>query len=625
MTKKQVRATGVMATWKRVFAAILKERRRFWLVVLLGALSTGATLIEPIVYREAVNDVTGLFVQHGGHAVASDADAEEDPGGGAATAAVRHPHSRTHVAPRSLQQALRTLLWAVVVLFVVNIVGHLLWWASDNLNVRLSCDVERRYLEGAFTHVLRLPLRFFGERSSTAIVKRMDQTEELTEILNGFSQEILPELISLVGIIIIMLTQSVLLTLVALSVVPVYLWLAWRSSQRLETGLDEYYEEWEDVSTRMQDAVEGIKTVKLSGAEQREVERLRALSDKAYASYTKRSYLVNWYLFWETALTHLVTALVLGVGGYLALVNKLTPGDVVMFVAFIDRLYGPIDTLSTLWVDMQQNAASIARSDRLLKHGKEEPSGQAFSVSAGEVVFDGVRFGYERGHEVLHGVSFTARPGRKTAIVGPSGAGKTTTVDLLLKLFDPWEGEIRIDGQPLRTADPSDVRRSVGMVMADGKVFRGTLAENIRYAAPHATHAEVKAAALAAGLGPTIARLKKGLSAMVGEGGVGLSVGERQRVQIARVLAAKPHVLVLDEATANLDHATELEVRRTLEQIRKEHTVIVVAHRYNMVRDADHVVVLLDGAVAEQGPPHELISRGGWFAEFARSAGDDAA
>jgi ATP-binding cassette, subfamily B, bacterial len=652
--------------WKNIFQMIVPYRRKFLWVVTLGLLSTGASLIEPLIYREAINDVAGLFVRQAKENAQKDLGL--DPGEAEEIRSLIHdesadsvtngetvdsasvapvvrplkprtphatskketkkkppvrpaePHTQGHVASRSPSQALNTLLWAVFWLFIINLAGTLLWRIGENTNTRLSCLIEQRFIQGTFAHVLNLPLQFFGKRSTAAIAKQIDQSEEVTGIVNGFSQQILPEMISLLGILAIMFWQNIALTSVALITIPFYLLIAWRSANKLSGGLSNYYARWEDVSARIQDGLSGIKTVKLSGAEDREVKQLQTISGEAYADYIKRARLANKYVFWETMLSHLSTALVFGYGGYLTLQNKLTPGDVVMFVAYLDRLYGPIDTLASLWVELQQNVASIARAFRLLDSGVEEKGGAELVVGKGEIIFRDVRFGYTPGREVLKGVSFVLAPGKATAIVGTSGAGKTTTVDLLMKLYEPLAGQIMIDGQELGALDASSVRRAIGMVSTDGAVFRGSLADNIRYKRPEASDAEVLQAAMAAGMQSTLQRLPDGMQTLVGESGIGLSVGERQRIQIARVLVDRPRILILDEATANLDYATEAEVKHTVDTMRRESTIIIIAHRYSMVRDADQVIVLSDGQVLEEGSPAELLEKGGWFALFARSA-----
>lgn len=616
------KATSQGGVLRALFRLARPFKNRLVLILALALLGAGSDLVQPLIYRVVINDVAGLFVARpSAHATSIERhEAELERSG-----KTREAHRPGYVAPRTRRQALSTLLHAVALLFVIGLAGYLFSLAADYQSTMVASRIEAGLIQSTFGHVLRLPLSFFNRRPTGALAKRIDQCDQVAPVVTAFSQQIAPEAIRIIGICAIMFTQSWRLALAALVVVPLYLVLTRRAARRLESGMSEYYEMWENVSARIQGALAAIKTVKLAGAERRETERLQAAAKTAYDDYLDRTRLANRYLFLQNALNQLSKALVLGYGGWMVLERKLTPGDVVMFVAYLDRLFDPIEALSSMAVTLQQNMASLGRAVRLLETGPEERRGAALGSGPGKVEFRDVHFSYVPEREILCGLNLTIEPGTTVALTGPSGAGKTTTADLLLKLWEPDSGEIRIDGQLLSELDPASVRREVGMVATDGAVFLGSLAENIRYKRPGATDAEVKQAALVAGLGSTIERLPAGLDTEVGERGLGLSAGERQRLQLARILVDSPRILVLDEATANLDYATEAEVRQALGELENRPSTLVIAHRYSMVKDADHVIVLDQGRVREQGTPAELVAAGGWFAQLAAQAVEESA
>jgi ABC-type multidrug transport system fused ATPase/permease subunit len=638
-----------ISPWRTLFSLARPFRSRILIIICLAALSTAASLIEPLIYRVAINDVAGLFVRKAQEEteqpdeelnVLLETESPEthfqevtyqtkEPRASPPRKIQRHeksirhraqflePHRRGHVSPRTPDQTLNTFVWAVGLMFGLSVFAYLVWLVADNMSAKLASQIESSFIQRVFGHVLRLPLAFFGKRASGALAKQIDQADQVSPIVNAFTQTIVPETMTLVGAVVIMATQNLQLTLIALITLPPYLFVAWRSAKRLEKGLEEYYSQWEDVSGRIQDSLSAIKTVKLSGAEDREIDKFKTASLTAYDAYVQRTRLGNKFTFWEHVITQLGHALVLGLGGWFALQHELTPGDVVMFVSYVGMLYDPIDSLTGLAVELQQYGIALRRALRLTWIGMEPQTGNPLKPGTGQVEFKDVRFSYVPDREVLRGLSLRINSGQVVGLVGPSGAGKTTTADLLLRLYEPESGDIFIDGQKLSEMTAATIRRDIGVVAADGAVFRGTLADNIRYQRVAASDEEVLAATLAAGLGPALDRLPDGLQSQVGEGGIGLSVGERQRLQLARVLAANPRIMLLDEATANLDYATELEVKSALARLRKNRTTIVIAHRFSMVKDADYVYVLESGRVTESGTPAELIDAGGWFAGFA--------
>ena len=292
-----------------------------------------------------------------------------------------------------------------------------------------------------------------------------------------------------------------------------------------------------------------------------------------------------------------------------------------MCLAYLDRLFAPIENLTGLYSELQQHVASVRRAQRLLdQRSAEGTDNPPVVVGAGAVAFENVTFGYAAKHPVLKGVSFRLRPGERTALVGPSGAGKTTIADLLAGLYAPQAGRILLDDQDIAGVAPWSLRGAVRGVAADGTLFRTTMRDNIRYGRLDATDGDVPVAASLAGLDAVLGRLDDGLDTVVGERGVALSVGERQRVLLARAFVARPSVLVLDEATANLDFRSEASVKDALAVLSRGRTTLLIAHRRTMATDVDRVIVLRGGRIEQDGAPKDLQSRPGYFQDMLRAS-----
>jgi ATP-binding cassette subfamily B protein len=607
--------------------------RAFLGVALLVSIGTGASLFEPWIYRAIVDDVAGVFVapppvaeaeaffDHVGSAVGHFEKSSRRIFGAPLQRLHAEPGVRRQLHPRTKPQAVATVIIGALLLLVTRLLSEFFRVRGDNRSTRLSSDIERGYIRRTFRHVLRLPLDYFGRRASGAVARQIDQSDHVAPVFTALAQEFWPDFFRLVAILAIMATLNLDLALITFVAVPVYALVTWHMARRLETQLEHYYGLWDDVSSRIQQAIAGIKTVITHGAAGWEERQLDAACGKAFETYVERARMLNRYTFVQESIVTFSKAAGLLLGGIKALQHQLTPGDVVLFVAYLDQVYSPIENLTELYTSLQEHLSSLKRSQRLLATpaapGEDRPP---FVPRGGEIEFENVVFGYTAKRKVLDGVSFHVRAGERVGLVGPSGAGKTTITDLLAGLYHPDSGAIRIDGQDLGRVAPSSVCAAVRSVAADGMLFRMTVAENIRYARQEASDEEVAEAARLAGLEPLLQRLPEGLATPIGERGVELSVGERQRVLLARAFVARPVVLLLDEATANLDFKTEAAVKQALETISKDRTTVVVAHRRSMLTDVDRVLVLRGGHIEQDGPPGELAEVEGYFRQMMTAA-----
>jgi ATP-binding cassette subfamily B protein len=313
---------------------------------------------------------------------------------------------------------------------------------------------------------------------------------------------------------------------------------------------------------------------------------------------------------------------VIGIGGWLVIVGDMTVGTVAAFIGYVAGLFGPVLGLSGVYQTVRRASVSLDEIFGILhveEHLSDSPDAVEVTAIEGAVAFEDVSFHYEEaGRPLLDGLSFTVAPGQSTAIVGPSGSGKTTLMALLMRFYDPQGGRILLDGKDLRTLKQSSLRRHIGVVLQDPLLFNDSVRANIAYGRPEASDAEIEAAARAANAHDFIERLRDGYDTVVGERGGTLSVGERQRITIARALLKDPPILVLDEATSALDAESEEMVQAALDELMRGRTSFIIAHRLSTVVNASQIIVLKEGRVAEHGTHAELYRVGGYYASLVK-------
>ena len=516
-------------------------------------------------------------------------------------------------------------------------------WYSARIGEGLIYDMRSQ----VFSHIQRMPIAFFTRTQTGALISRLNNDVlGAQQAFTGTLSTVVSNVISVAIVLAAMLFLSWQITLISLVLLPVFVVPARLMGKRLPALTREGYNLNAEMSTTMTERfnVAGALLVKLFGRPEEEDKNFRRGARRVADIGVQQAMYSRVFFVSLTLVAALATAIVYGVGGRLAIHGAFEVGTVVALTAYLNRLYGPLTALSNVQVDVMTALVSFERVFEVLDlppaiDDKPDASELARDLDGSATIeFEQVNFRYPMATEVslasleavaildntperqiLHDVSFRAEPGQLVALVGPSGAGKTTISQLVTRMYDVQDGAVRVGGRDVRDVTLASLRGSVGVVTQDAHLFHDTIRANLLYARPEATEAELWAAIDAAQIGDLVRSLPDGLDTVVGDRGYRLSGGEKQRIAIARLLLKAPDIVVLDEATAHLDSESEAAVQEALRHALTGRTSLVIAHRLSTVREADQILVVDDGRIVQRGHHDELIDAGGLYAELYRT------
>jgi len=499
-------------------------------------------------------------------------------------------------------------------------VGHsyLMAGVSQRLIANLRLDIHGR--------VQTLPLRFFAERRTGEIVSRISNDVTVTqEALTDTPLSLLRQTISLAGGIVLMLVMNAQLTLVIFALIPPVMLAGLFFGRRLQGLSTAFQDRLAESVVALEEMLSGIRVVKSFAREAFERARFGSRVEAAYGTAMQRARVRAVFVPLISFLGFGALTFMLWFGGRQVARGELTPGELVAFLFYMFMVAGPLGEFAGLYARVREALGAARRIFEMLDTAPEPfaaPGAVMPGPLRGEVVFEDVAFGYDGGQPVLSGIALRAGPGEAIAIVGPSGVGKTTLVNLIPRFYEPTAGRILIDGRDSRGFDLRGLREQIGLVPQEAFLFGGTIRENIAYGRLDASTHAIEEAARAANAHDFIIGLPGGYDTVVGEKGVKLSMGQRQRVTIARMLLKDPRILILDEATSSLDSESERLVQEALERLMRGRTSFVIAHRLSTIQRADRIVVLQAGGIVEQGTHNELLAAGGlyqhlWSLQFA--------
>ena len=471
-----------------------------------------------------------------------------------------------------------------------------------------------------FARLQKLPIGYFDTHEIGDLMSRLsNDTNTINQFIGAGLTRVIGDALSLVGIVIMMLWLNWKLALASFLVLPIMWGVTVWFSGRARRAFRETRKEMGKVNAQLEENISGMREVQAFSREDENQQRFEAVNARNRDANVGASAVTSAFMPAVDFLSTVSQAIVVGYGAFLVLNGQMEIGLIVTFLAYVQRFFEPIRSISQMWTLGQSALAGAERIFNLVDEPVEledQPGAQPMPRIVGKVEFDDVTFGYKPGEPVLHAVDLLAEPGQTVALVGPTGAGKSSIVSLLMRFYDPWQGALRVDDIDIRQVQRASLRRQMGMVLQDTFLFSGTIADNIRFGRPDATDDEVAAAAQAVNADEFIRRLPEGYATPIMERGSNLSQGQKQLIAFARAIIADPRILILDEATSSVDTSTEQLIQSALERLLAGRTSFVVAHRLSTIRNADQVLVIVGGRIVERGTHDSLMAAQGVYADL---------
>jgi ATP-binding cassette subfamily B protein len=513
----------------------------------------------------------------------------------------------------------RILLTALGLYALSAALSYVQGWLMTNVSIEVTYNLRKEVME----KINRMPFRYFdGTPHGEVLSLLTNDVDTINQTLNQSLTQIITSLVTVVGILVMMLTISWQMTLVALTIVPlsmIVVMLIIRQSQRFFKEQQDYLGH---VNGHVEEMFGGHLIVKAFNGEEKSIEKFDGYNQILYGSAWKSQFFSSIMMPVMRLVGNLGYVAVVILGGWLTIRKAIAVGDIQAFIQYINSFTQPITQLANISNVLQSTVAAAERVFEFLEKPEETPETDSpvrLERVEGHVEFRDVHFGYEAGTPVIKGFSAEIQPGQRVAIVGPTGAGKTTIVKLLMRFYDVDSGSIRIDGHDLRDFTRADVRGMFGMVLQDTWLFNGTILDNIRYGREDASEEEVIAAAQAAHVDHFIHTLPEGYHLMLNEEVTNISQGQKQLLTIARAFLADSPMLILDEATSSVDTHTEILIQKAMEKLMRGRTSFIIAHRLSTIQNADLILVMRDGNIVEQGTHDQLLEQGGFYADLYNS------